>query len=279
MTQLSSVRDDASPAARRLLGRCAVGALRVTACRPIARPARLTTLVSRPLAVRLLGRSASGHRAASACRPVARSARFAAVPRPLPVWSPSRCASRHGPEVQAVDRSPVHTSEPATVLENPPVAAVSRRFRRPGVSPGPVPVPGDVGDFYARDRMPHKGFAGGISTDFRIHRMIHSWGPVVPGPSTAVPRSSTVASTTARRRVHHVGWLGGTSGHPHGGARRDHAGVSVTYGQCRQLRPAAGPAVGQEPGGQREQTGVRIGIAGVSARGRRRMPTSLGSSR
>lgn len=187
MTQLSSVRGDASPAARRLLGRCAVGALRVTACRPIARPARRTTLVSRPLAVRLLGRSASGHRAASACRPVARSTRLAAVPRPLPVWSPSRCASRHGPEVQAVDRSPVHTSEPATVLEDPPVAAVSRRFRRPGVSPGPVPALGDVGDFYARDRKPHKGFAGGISTDFWIHRMIHSWGPVVPGPSTAFP--------------------------------------------------------------------------------------------
>jgi hypothetical protein len=112
----------------------------------------------------------------SALRPAARSVRLvplrpvrfpsgcpvgaprAAVSRPLPVRSPGRCASSHSAAPGARrslarssrDTDPSDTGGrslgrphlgPGHQVGNPPGAAVSRCSRRPGVSPGAVPVP------------------------------------------------------------------------------------------------------------------------------------------
>lgn len=76
--------------------------------------------------------------------------------------------------------------------EDPPDFAVSRVLRCPGVSLGPVPVPGDVGIVLVLDHQGSQGVSGTFLQEFsrstRRPQLLHSRWTFVPGIRAAVHR-------------------------------------------------------------------------------------------
>jgi len=179
------------PLSARLLGRRAaprrrvvrfpsdrsVGALRRTS-RPVRFPSDRSVGAPRaavpgPLTVRLLGRRASWHVCRVRCLPIAR-----------------QVASWHAPRPWRTIARPSEPRNPSSVPGDPPKALVSRRFRRPGVSSGAVPVAGDVMRFLVPRRQPRQGLSGTDFDDFPGPQDLHRRGPVVHRRGPVVHRSA-----------------------------------------------------------------------------------------
>ena len=165
------------------------GALRRTS-RPVRFPSDRSVGAPRaavpgPLTVRLLGRRASWHVCLARCLPIAR-----------------QVASWHAPVSWRTIARPSEPRNPSSVLVNPPVAVVSHRFRRPGVSSGAVPVAGDVMRFLVPGRQPPQGLSGTDFDDFLGPQRSPQEGTCCAPTGAGCPLVGALPSTAASTGGH-----------------------------------------------------------------------------
>ena len=232
---------------------------------------------------RLLGSGSYGERLPRRPGPDRSGPASAGLPRlALPrLLRTARRAARS--DVRPGDCSPVHTSELITLSGTRCEPRSPAARRAPGVSPGPVPVPGDKEISSGRHPAP-QGLSGSIFHEFRrpqdspqavtvvprkpgvvhrvIHRYIHSHPPDRP-PSGHHPVH--VAQSPAPLVLHTPSGPAPAPPRTHRGAGRRPQAVSVVdVGAVAAAAVAAGAAVGQEAGGQHEQSGGRVEVAGLA---------------
>jgi hypothetical protein len=195
------------------------GALRRTS-RPVRFPSDRSVGAPRaavpgPLTVRLLGRRASWHVCLVRCLPIAR-----------------QVASWHAPVSWPTIARRSEPRNPSSVPGDPSKALVSRRFRRPGVSSGAVPVAGDVMRFLVPPRQPPQGLS---ATDFdqflgpqRSPQVGTRCAPTDACCPPVGPRSSTGTSTGGHVLCPACGHDGGAIGPVDDGGAGPAGAPSVT---------------------------------------------------